>query len=182
MKSILFEIKIDERLTLIIPDPSLAPEIFSLVNKDRDHLRIWLPWVDSTVAVEDTRDNLSERIETFKNGLQAAFFGTLNGDIIASIGFVSVGETEGEIGYWLLSEHQGKGHMTSFVKACIDYGFDKLNLSKIVIRCAEGNIKSAAIPRRLGFTQSIEITEEGIKSEDEDSMLVFTLDRSEWFK
>jgi len=67
MKTVLFKIKINNDLSLVIPSLACAPEIFDLIDKDRDHLRAWLPWVDSTVTAEDTRKNLSERIEGFQS-------------------------------------------------------------------------------------------------------------------
>jgi ribosomal-protein-serine acetyltransferase len=179
MKAFIFKVKIDESLSLVIPDLSRAPEIFSLIDKDREHLRTWLPWADSTLTVEDTRKNLSERIESFTRKKQASFYGTFNGEFVASVGFVVLNDNEGEIGYWLLSKHGGKGLMTSFVKGCIDYGFNELNLNKIVIKCAEGNIKSAAIPKRLGFTQSDKTEKERIRNGEEHRTLIFTLDKSD---
>jgi ribosomal-protein-serine acetyltransferase len=35
-----------------------------------------------------------------------------------------------------------------------DYGFSKLNLESVGIRCATGNLKSFNVPKRLGFTFS----------------------------
>lgn len=175
MNEVLFKIKIDESLSLVIPDLSWAPEIFSLIDKDREHLRTFLPWVDDTLSVEDTTKNLVERIETFNKKEQTPFYATLDGKIVASVGFVILKDGEGEIGYWLLSDYCGKGLMTRFVKACIDYGFNELNLHRIVIKCAKTNIKSVAVPQRLGFTLSNEIGEE-------QRTLMFKLDRSDWSK
>lgn len=179
MKKVLFELKIDSNLSLVIPDLSCSSEIFNLIDKDREHLRTWLPWVDSTLTVEETRNNLSERIETFNKGEQAPFYGTFNGEFIASVGFVILNEDEGEIGYWLLSNYSGRGLMTKFVKACIDYGFNELNLKKIVIKCAEGNIKSASIPKRLGFAQSDKTEKVRVRNGEEHRTLIFTLDKDD---
>jgi len=182
MKKVLFEIKIDENLSLVIPSPSCTQEIFNLIDADREHLRTWLPWVDSTTTSEDTRKNLCERIEKFEKKEQASFYGTLDGKFVASVGFISLKDGEGEIGYWLLSQYGGKGLMTTFVRACVDYGFEELNLNKIVIKCAEGNTKSAGIPKRLDFTQSEEVEEKRIRNGGEHSTIVFTLDKSGWQK
>jgi ribosomal-protein-serine acetyltransferase len=182
MKSNLFEIKIDESLSLVIPNLNRAAEIFSLIDEDRNHLRTWLPWVGVTTSVEDTRKNLARRIADFNKKERAYFYGVLNGEVVASVGFVSFDDNEGEIGYWLLSNYGGRGLMTTFVKACIDYGFKELKLNKIVIKCAEGNAKSAAIPERLGFTKSDETGIERVRNEEVHRTLIFTLDKSEWCK
>ena len=47
--------------------------------------------------------------------------------------------------------HQGKGIMTRVVKALIDYAFDQLALNRVEILVAFNNIKSRAIPERLGL-------------------------------
>ena len=177
-----FELKIDDKLSLVIPRTSHAEKIFPLIDEDREHLSAWLPWVDETRTAEDTRQNLVDRIETFSRKEQAAFYGTLNGEIVASVGYVSIKGGEGEIGYWLLSKYIGKGLMTSFVKACIDYGFGALNLSKIMIKCAEGNVKSAAIPERLGFTKSDETGVERIRNGEMHRTLIYTLNKANWCK
>lgn len=182
MKPVLFELKVDERLSLVIPDLSCAAEIFGLIDKDRDYLRQWLPWVDSVDSVVDTQNNLTERIESFNKQEEAAFYGMLDGEFVASVGFVDIQDTEGEIGYWLLSEYQGCGLVTRFVEACIAYGFNELHLNTIIIKCAEGNVKSAAIPQRLGFTLA-EITETTrLRDGDAHHTMIFRLEVSNWKK
>lgn len=178
MKTSLFEIRIDDRLSLVIPQLNSAREIFDLIDKDRLHLRTWLPWVDFTLTVEDTSKNLSDRIEGFNKKKQASFYGTVDGNFAASVGFISLNSGEGEIGYWLLSNYEGRGLMTSFVKACVEYGFQELGLKRIIIKCAEGNIKSAAIPKRLGFTQSEKTEPTQTRNGSNHPTLNFTLERN----
>lgn len=182
MRTSLFELQIDEHLSLVIPDESCASEIYYLIDNDRDHLRPWLPWVDSTQSIDDTRKNIADRIKTFNEKKQASFYGTLDGEFVASVGFVSLKDSVGEIGYWLLSGYQGQGLMTIFVKACIEYGFDQLGLDTIIIKCAEGNSKSAGIPVRLGFTQAETTETTRVSSGVEHHTLIFRLERTEWKK
>jgi ribosomal-protein-serine acetyltransferase len=180
MRDYYFELKINQQLSLVIPRLSNAKEIYRLIDNDREHLRQWLPFTDSTQSVEDVRKNLIDRIETFDRNEQAAFYGTLNGEFVASVGFVKLENTDGEIGYWLLSQYQGKGLVTAFVKACIEYGFSELNLSTIAIKCDEGNTKSAAIPLRLGFVQIEKTETTRFRNENDHQTLIFTLDRKDW--
>ena len=149
-----FKLKVDSDLCLIMPDIDLAQIIFTLIEKDREYLGKWLPWVDGTLSVKDTENNILERIDKFNKKEAAAFYVIYKNEIIASVGFVSLDnlKQEGEIGYWLLSKFQGQGLMTKCVKACINYGFEELRLNKIIIKCASKNRRSSAIPVRLGFT------------------------------
>lgn len=180
MKSYQFKLTVDDNLSLVIPEVDNAPEIFTLIDEDRQHLRTWLPWVDSTTTVEDTRKNLADRIAGFATKKQASFYGIYNGEFAASVGFITLKDGEGEIGYWLLSQYGGKGLMTSFVKACIAYGFTTLNLHTIVIKCGAGNTKSAGIPKRLDFTQSDTTEPDRIRNGTNQPTLVFTLTKESW--
>jgi ribosomal-protein-serine acetyltransferase len=176
MNQVHFELTLNDEMSLIIPKLERSEEIFTLINDDRAHLGRWLPWVENTRSVADTQLNVVDRIEGFKRRNQASFFGTLNGKIIASVGFINHDAVEGEIGYWLLSSHTGQGLMTKYVRACVDFGFGDLQLKRIHIKCDAENESSIAIPKRLHFKQK--------KSEREDNreILLFTLENKDWRK
>jgi hypothetical protein len=84
-------------------------------------------------------------------GLQKGGFDKLVGDI----GYhpIDWADRKAEIGYWLGESFQGKGLMTEACKTLITYAFAELGLNKVEIHCAAENIRSCAIPKRLGFTQ-----------------------------
>ncbi len=77
-----------------------------------------------------------------------------NGPIAGVAGFNSLDKTNGigYIGYWLGEEFTGKGIMTNVVRDLIKLGVEFCDLQKIDIRCASGNLRSRAIPERLGFS------------------------------
>lgn len=70
------------------------------------------------------------------------------------VGFNTIDKVNGigRIGYWLGEEYTGKGVMTKAVRELIHLGFKHWPLQKIEIHCAVNNMKSRAIPERLGFT------------------------------
>ena len=157
-----FEIKINDKLSLKFPKTEEAQEIYEIVDKNREHLRKWLAWVDMTTSASDIEKNITERIERFEAKKSASFYAYYEGKWIASVGYVSIDNINklGEIGYWIDSEYEGRGLMTECVKACIKYGFEDLDLHRIVIRCSENNNKSSAIPERLGFTMDGKLRED----------------------
>jgi ribosomal-protein-serine acetyltransferase len=55
------------------------------------------------------------------------------------------------MGYWLDAAHQGKGIMTAACREMIKHAFQELDLHRVVIACATENLRSRAIPERLGF-------------------------------
>lgn len=70
--------------------------------------------------------------------------------------------------------------MTKCCKALIDYGFHELKLQRIEIRAIQENLRSRAIPERLGFSQE-GLIRQSIKLYDKfcDSV-VYGLLASEW--
>jgi RimJ/RimL family protein N-acetyltransferase len=59
------------------------------------------------------------------------------------------GETE--VGYALFKEHWGKGFAVEASEACLHYGFDDLNLEKIVAVAQPDNKNSRRVMEKLGM-------------------------------
>ncbi len=55
------------------------------------------------------------------------------------------------IGYWLANTFKGQSVMMQACGKLTDYCFTKLNLNRVEIKCATGNVKSQTIPDRLNF-------------------------------
>ncbi len=55
------------------------------------------------------------------------------------------------MGYWLGAKYEGRGIMTKTCFYLVTYLFEELKLNRIKIRCSEKNVRSRAIPERLGF-------------------------------
>jgi len=150
----MFSRHINDRTHLSLTIPQFAEEIFELTDRNRTMLRNWLPWVDSTKEAKDTRDFLTEQLTLFAEAkaLHSTIF--YDGKIAGVLGFNSIDaqNMSGHIGYWLSAEFQGKGIMTESVRELMNIGIEFYSLERFEIRCAVGNLKSRAIPERLGFT------------------------------
>ena len=59
-----------------------------------------------------------------------------------------------EVGlFWaLFPAHRGKGYATEAARAMVAYGFDELDLARIVATTEDGNHRSIAVMKRLGMT------------------------------
>lgn len=177
-----FEIKINEKLSLKLRGEEVAADLFLLVDKNREHLRPWLPFVDLTLSQEDTKKFLIGCLEKFESKKALDLGIWYEGKWIGSMGFHTINSSNewAEIGYWISKEYEGKGLMTLCVRAIIDYGFKELNLHRIQIKCDALNLKSKALPEKLGFKL------EGVLKEDHkhenvfSDGLVYGLLRSEW--
>lgn len=127
-----------------------APDIFTAIDTQREHLGRWLPFVAATHRVEQTREVVAAMLADPANPV----FTLRVGDAFAGlIGFKSADSTTLtiEIGYWLRSEYQGRGLMTSAVEALCRTAFGQMGMENVEIKCAAGNLRSNRIPLRLGF-------------------------------
>ena len=159
----MFTYRIDKDTELKLLDMHHAEEIFKSMDLNREYLRRYLPWVDSTKTVEDTREFIqaSKKQDSLNNGFNAGIW--YKEEYAGTIGFHSINKEVNSIsiGYWLDEGFVGKGLMTKACKVFIDYAFEVLRMNRVEIRCAEENLKSRAIPERLGFVK------EGIIRDDE---------------
>ncbi|MBT2692051.1 GNAT family protein [Bacillus sp. ISL-55] len=144
---------IDEKLSLKLTEVSDADRLFELTENAREYLKKWLPWLDFTTDVEDTREFLKGTMKGYAEHKSMTTVILYEGEIVGTAGFNSINWSNktAYIGYWLGHEYQGKGIMTKVAKALTDYAFNHLKLNKVEIRAAEENKKSRGIPERLGF-------------------------------
>ena len=149
----LFECKLTDAANLTPLQHEDAAELFALTEANRERLRQWLPWLDRTKTVEDTRGFITMCLQQSADNKGMQCLIRLNGKIAGIAGFhvIDWNSRSVSIGYWIDEKAEGKGLITTAVKALVGYAFTGLELNRVEIRCATGNIKSQRIPERLGF-------------------------------
>ena len=154
-------------------------EIWSAVEAERDRIGVWMPWVEGTKTIEDQREWLDSVVHDERNLDGNGIF--VDGVYAGAAGLRSdaFGIT-GEIGYWIRSAYEDRGFVTRAVRALIDVGFGELNLHRIEIRAGADNVRSRAIPERLGFTEEGIAREEGRGSSGFYDHVVYSLLEHEW--
>jgi ribosomal-protein-serine acetyltransferase len=131
-----------------------APALFALVDRERQYLRQWLSWVDTRSSEEDILGFIHDALELFASGKGFSAGIWADGAVAGVITLHKIDWRDrlGEIGYWLAREFQGRGIMTRAARGVTEHALVELDLHRVEIRCAVGNVKSSAIPKRLGFT------------------------------
>ncbi len=151
----MFIYPIDEELSLKLLEKRDIPELFALVDRSRDYLREWLPWVDGMKKEEDYEPVIDMWLKQFAedNGFQVGIM--YQGELVGMIGYHQIDRAnlKTSIGYWLAEDYQGKGIMTKATRALVDHAFNTLHLNRVEIQCGMKNVKSRAIPERLGFVK-----------------------------
>ena len=151
----MFERAILEGARLRLIELHHAELLFDAVDSNRDHLRRWLPWVDGTKSVEDCRAFIRRALDQFAHG-HGFHAGIWAGSRYAgTIGHhrIDWANRSVSLGYWLGADFQGRGLMTAACRQFVTHAYSEMRLHRIEIRCAVGNLKSCAIPERLGFTR-----------------------------
>ncbi|MCL2816437.1 MAG: GNAT family N-acetyltransferase [Oscillospiraceae bacterium] len=149
----IIKVREKERLELRTLVPGNADEVFEVIDRNRDKLRQWLPWIDGVYSPHNTGESIERWRNARKEKIDFTFGIFLGGNYIGNIGVHNVNRSSdsAQIGYWLSPEWQGKGIMTDCVRALTGYCFDELNLNSVHISCADANKKSRAVPERLNF-------------------------------
>ncbi|ANB59804.1 GNAT family N-acetyltransferase [Anoxybacteroides amylolyticum] len=149
----MWKLDIDQDTQLKLLELKDAEMLFALVDSCRPYLRQWLPWIDATQTVDNSRQFIEFGLQKFaaNNGLEAGIW--YKGQLAGVIGLHYIDRTNKKtsIGYWLAEPFQGYGLMTKACRALISYVFEQLQLNRVEIRVAVDNGKSRAIPERLGF-------------------------------
>jgi len=149
----MFSQRINNQLTLRQLNAGDAEEVFAVVDANRAHLRRWLPWLDTARSVADTRKSLEAAVQQCEtnHGIQAAIL--VEGRIAGIAGYHRIDwqNRNTSLGYWLAEKYQGRGLVTASCRVLVDHAFSALNLHRFTITCATGNLRSRAIPERLGF-------------------------------
>lgn len=178
----MFNWQIDENLRLELLEVRHAKELFQLTDQNREYLAEWLPWVDSVQESKGTVHFIEQSKQQWveNQGFQAAII--VDDSIAGTIGHHNIDwqNQKTSLGYWLGKSYQGRGIMTKCCAEVVQHAFDELDLQRVEIHCAIDNIKSRAIPERLGFTKEA-IQKEAIQLNNQfKDRVVYRMLSSEW--
>ncbi|WP_028784387.1 GNAT family N-acetyltransferase [Thalassobacillus devorans] len=180
----MFTFKIDEEISLKFPEVSDAENVFELTDRSRRYLREWLPWVDGTKKVVDTKAFIQLARKGYIENKSLTTFILYKGEIAGTAGYNEIDWTNkvAYIGYWLGEDYQGNGIMTRVVKALTDYAFTELRLNRVDIKAAFDNKKSRGVPERLGFVEEGRIRQAEWLYDHYVDHVVYGMLKEEWKK
>lgn len=173
---------VDDIIALELIDHRHAEELNQLVNINRQHLRVWLPWVDHMRSIEDFKKYIISSKQRYANQSEMGYVIMAEQIMIGRVGMYNIDLTNksASIGYWLDKQCLGKGIITRCCKAIIKDGFSRLQLNRIEIRAALENYKSQAIPERLGFRREGIIRQGEFVNSQFVDLYVYSILKEEW--
>ena len=178
----MFNQRLGDDAELVLLRPHMAEALFAVVDRNRAHLRPWLPWVDLTLNVEHGRQFILRSLNDLATNGSYQCSIRVGGAIAGVIGCLPIDwvNKKTEIGYWLDEAHQGKGLMTRAARAVVDDLLRVLGVNRVVIRCAVDNRRSAAVAERLGFRREGVERQAGCISGRWVDMIVYAMVAGEW--
>jgi RimJ/RimL family protein N-acetyltransferase len=124
------------------------------VNDSLEHLRPWMPWAASAATEESVGEYLRSAVAAFDAGKSFDFSirDRATDEVIGGCGLMArIGPGALEIGYWVAASRAGTGVGTAAASALVETARGMDGVRRLEIHCDEGNVRSAAIPRKLGF-------------------------------
>lgn len=176
--------RLDEDSELRLLQAHHAEALYALADRNRTHLRAWLTWVDSAHDVSFMLNFIRGRLEALAAGQGYSLSIWHKGGIAGVVGLYDLDQAarKAEIGYWLGQEFEGQGLMTRSVAALINYAFFEMGVGRLEIRASTKNLKSRAIPERLGFTLEGILRQEVWLHGKPQDMALYALLKQDWPK
>jgi RimJ/RimL family protein N-acetyltransferase len=124
------------------------------VNESLAHLRPWMPWAQLAATPESIGAFLRDADAAWSEDREFQY-SVRHGSRRPILGFFGLHARLGphalEIGYWLHVDHVGRGTATSVAEALTVMALSLGGVDRVEIRCDAANVRSAAIPARLGY-------------------------------
>jgi RimJ/RimL family protein N-acetyltransferase len=124
------------------------------IATSHEHLRLWMPWAQTPPTEESVLEFLIPAVANFGADHAADYAITLvdSGRFAGGCGLLPrIGPRALEIGYWLDVRRVGRGLATEAVALLTDAALAIDGVDRVEIHCDQANIRSAAVPERLGY-------------------------------
>jgi RimJ/RimL family protein N-acetyltransferase len=95
-----------------------------------------------------------EDARTFLAGASESSFAVVDsrtGELVGMIGVRDVGDSVGQIGYWVKREARGRGVATRALRLVSEWGFEELRLARLQLIAEPENVASQRVAEKAGF-------------------------------
>lgn len=125
------------------------------IEQSLDHLLPWAPWAkQEPLSLKDRIELLRVWRGNFDHGLDFQFgiFDPAESQVLGCARLnTHHGDELREIGYWIHKAHINQGLATEVSAALTRVAFEIDQVKRVEIHCDPKNVRSASVPRKLGF-------------------------------
>jgi RimJ/RimL family protein N-acetyltransferase len=170
-----------DRVVLHRVRPSDAEAVAQCVAESRDHLIPWMPWAGSDDSIDPRfqRTRLTLLHEAWNRGEEFSFVlvHPPEARVLGTCGLMTRrGPGSLEIGYFTHAAVGGRGYGRALAQALTAVGSTIDGIDRVYICCDEANVRSAAIPRALGYELE-SIVDDGIQAPGESGRAMIWVKR-----
>lgn len=166
------------RLVIRCWQPADAPLLKAAVDISIEHLRPWMPWAANEPTDLDAKIALLRHWRGQFDLGQDFVYGIFDREEMEALGSTGLHTRPGpdarEIGYWVRADRLNQGIATETAAALTRVAFEVDRLDRVEIHCDVQNVRSAAVPRKLGFTHEATLRKRRFGDKLRDTM-VWTL-------
>jgi len=139
--------------------------LYQAVAASDEELAQYLPWATTRFTRSGASRFIRESMRSWREGRAYDFSIRLRDQPEQHIGNISLWHLSrtsrsGEIGYWIRTDHTGRGIATEATLETLKIGFRYLNMHRIILRVAIGNNASERVAAKLGFVREGILREE----------------------
>lgn len=166
-----------DRLVVRCFSPEDASKLKEAIDASLAHLRPWMPWAKDEPEALDAK---VERLRRFRGNFDLGndfVYGVFSADDSVVLGGTGlhprVGPNALEVGYWIRANRVGEGFATEAVVAVVKVAFEVQKVGRVEIHCDPTNVRSAAIPRKLGFSLDATLRRRAVRPDgsERDTMI-----------
>ena len=166
------------RLVIRCWEPADAPLLKAAIDASIEHLLPWMPWAAAEPTDIETKIALIRRFRGQFDLGQDFTYGILDREETQALGgtglHTRLGPDAREIGYWVRADRVNRGIATETAGALTRVAFEVDKLDRVEIHCDADNVRSASVPRKLGFTHEATLRKRRVGGKVRDTM-VWTL-------
>lgn len=177
----MFTIDLGDGADLCLRDRSTDLAVHRLINANLDRLRAWEPWALEEQSLIQVASFSTYMLNQWVRGEAVPTVIRVDGEIAgAATARIEPHNKVATLGYWIASDHQGRGLVTRAVAALLDVVFTEYDVARATIDTAVANTRSRAVAERLGFT--LEGTLRGAQEHGTErrDLVLYGLLRDEW--
>ncbi|SUO97630.1 GNAT family N-acetyltransferase [Suttonella ornithocola] len=128
-----------------------ADAVFALIDSNRAHLGRFLPWVEKTNGVEETRAFLQQVLVAEEKGTEKHFAVVDEQGVIGTVCARGLQTPTANLGYWLAKDYCGRGMMCDAVVRLEKWLQEHTDIQTLLILTHPENIASQKVAERCGF-------------------------------
>jgi len=165
------------RLVLRCWEPADAALLKAAIDANLEHFRPWMPWADEEPQELQTKIALLRQWRSqFDLGQDFVYgiFGVDGSHVLGSSGLHAwVGKGAREIRCWIDVDHINHGLATETAAALTKVAFEIDAVQRVEIHGSPGNVRSAAVPCKLGFVHEATLRQRApdARGQRRDSMI-----------